>query len=285
LNELEEEGYLERKVGIGSIVVDKKEKIKEIGVVFYDFNKERERFVLDIIKGIEEKAENKNYHLHLYTTRKKSLIETKNSLYHLIDKKKIPGLIIISPLPPEDINFIKERGIHFVVCANYYKEIETSYVIYDYKGATEKVCDKLYKNGIDKIGIVISERGGEVKRSGDLILDGYEEFCKKNGLDKKVIEAGYKEIESVIKKIKEEKDIKGWIIGNIMVSKEILKRGIEGNFVLYTEVPVDYPNNVIFPFIEYGRKGFEVIERLINGESENIKIKLKPEIRSKGGDR
>lgn len=282
LRELREEGYIESKIGIGSFVVERKEKVKDIGVIFYNLSETIEPAVLEIIKGIEEKAEEKGYHLHLYTTRRKSIIETKNNLYHLIEKNKIQGLIILSPLPLKDIEFIKEKGTPFVVCTNYYPEIETSYVIYDYKATTEKVCEKLYKKGMRKIGIVITERGEYVKRSGDLILEGYEEFCKRKGIaNGEVIMSGDKEeeMEELMKKIKG-KDVEVWIIGNMKLSEEIWKRKIEGNFVLYTyNTLLEYPNKVFFSFPEYGKKGFEIIEKLINGEKGNTKIKLKPKIK------
>mgnify|MGYP000048599195 CR=1 FL=1 len=279
LNELEDEGYIERKVGKGSIVREK--RLNEIGVIFYNFKEPNSIFIQQVIEGIEEKAEETGYHLHLYTTRKRSIIETKNSLYHLLNKNKLKGLIILSPLPENDIKFLKENKIPFVVIANYYPDIDCSYVIYDYKGVTKKICESLYRKGVRKIGIVIGEKGEYgVKRSGDLIYDGYKEFLESKNINEEIVieTKDYKNLKEIFENINKADFM---IIGNMKVSDEIINRGINGNFVLYT-YKEGYPKSVFFSFKEYGRTGFDVIDRLAKGEKRNIKIKLKIEM--KGGD-
>ncbi len=277
LNELEEEGYIERKVGKGSIVIEK--KLNEIGIIFYSFKEPSSFFIQQVIEGIEEKAEKSGYHLHLYTTRKKSIIETKNSIYHLINKNKLKGLIILSPLPENDIKFLKGNKVPFVVIANYYPDIDCSYVIYDYKGVTRKICERLYKEGARKIGIVISEKGEYgAQRSGDLIYDGYKEFVERKNIKEEIVieikDEG--EPEEIYENISRADSM---IIGNMEVSNKIINKGIGGNFILYTYKEVKYPKRVVFSFKEYGKVGFDIIKRLIEGDKKNIKIKLKPEIK------
>jgi len=279
LNELEDEGYIERKVGKGSIVIEI--ELNEIGILFYSFKEPSPFFIQQVIEGIEEKAEKNNYHLHLYTTRKKSITETKNSLYHLLNKNKLEGLIILSPLPENDIKFLKENKIPFVVIANYYPEIDCSYVIYDYKGITRKICERLYKKGIRKIGIVISKKGEYgAKRRGDLIYDGYREFLKSKDIKEEiVIETKDRvNLKGILENIKK---VDFMIIGDMKVSDKIIEKGINGNLVLYT-YKEGYGRSVFFSFKEYGRSGFDVIDRIMKNEKKNIKIKLKPEM--KGGD-
>jgi len=38
---------------------------------------------------------------------------------------------------------------------------------------------------------------------------------------------------------------------------------------------------VYFPLKDYGKRGFEVLDRLIKGDKEDIKVILKPEIKEK----
>jgi len=279
LNELEDEGYIERKVGKGSIVIER--ELNDIGIIFYSFKEPGSFFIHQVIEGIEEKSEKNNYHLHLYTTRKKSITETKNTLYHLLNKNKLKGLIILSPLPENDIKFLKENKIPFVVIANYYPEIDCSYVIYDYKGVTRETCERLYKKGARKIGIVISKKGEYgAKRSGDLIYDGYEEFLNNKDIKEEIV-IETKDGVNINEILENIRKVDFMIIGDMEVSDKIIEKGINGNFVLYT-YKEGYGMGVFFSFKEYGRIGFDVIDRIMKGEKENIKIKLKPEM--KGGD-
>ena len=286
LNDLEEEGYIERKVGKGSIVI---EKSKEIGIISYYIRDAFDLFIPEIIKGVEEKAEKKGYYLHLYTTRKKSITQTKNSLFHLIDKKKLIGILILSPLPEDDIRFLKEEEIPFVVLANFYSKIECSYVIYDYKGVTIDICRKLYNEGKRRIGILITTKGEYgVKRSGDLIYEGYKEFLREKGIEEEtVLEVGrHMDLEEVKKVMKMTDTL---IIGNTFISDDILDSGIEGEFILYTHREIENPRVISFPLRDYGKMGFEILERLIKGYKKDIKIILKPKIgwgkyKEKGGE-
>jgi DNA-binding transcriptional regulator YhcF (GntR family) len=279
LNELEDEGYIERKVGKGSIVIER--ELNDIGIIFYSFKEPGSFFIHQVIEGIEEKAEKNNYHLHLYTTRKKSITETKNTLYHLLNKNKFKGLIILSPLPENDIKFLKENKIPFVVIANYYPGIDCSYVIYDYKGVTREICERLYKKGARKIGIVISEKGEYgAKRSGDLIYDGYREFLNRKDIKEEIV-IETKDGVNINEILENIRKVDFMIIGDMKVSDMIIDKGINGNFVLYT-YKEGYGRCVFFSFKEYGRIGFDVIDRIMKGEKENIKIKLKPEM--KGGE-
>jgi len=276
LNELEEEGYIERRAGKGSIVI---KKVNEIGIISYNIREAFSSFIPEIIEGIEEEAERNGYYIHLYTTKKRSIIQTKCILYNLINKKRIGGVLILSPLPVEDIRFLKEKGIPFVVIANYYPDIECSYVIYDYKGITKKICRMLYKEGKRRIGILISQKGEYgAKRSGDLIYDGYEEFLKEEGINERVVveikgKVDMKELIDLMKRV----DV--MIVGSTSVSDNILERGLKGNFILYTHQNIDDPQVIYFPLKDYGRIGFEILDRLIKGEKEDIKVILKPEIK------
>jgi len=274
LNELEDEGYIERQVGKGSIVIEK--KTKEIGIIFYSFREPSYFFIPQVMEGIEEAADKSEYQLHLYPARTKSIKETKNIFYHLIHKNKLNGILILSPLPENDVKFLQERKIPFVVVANYYPGIDCSYVIYDYKGVTRKICERLYKDGVRKIGLVIGERGKYgVKRTGDMIYDGYKEFLESRNIKEEiVIETKYEgELKEMMKDITR---VDFMIIGNVKVSDEIINKRIEGNFVLYTYKKIEYPRNVFFSYKEYGRVAIKILNMLLRGERKRIKIKLNP---------
>lgn len=280
LNELEDEGYIERKVGVGSIVVEKREKLKELGVIFYDIYGPIEPFVPEVLNGIEESAREKNYHLHLYTARKKSIIETRSSIYHLIEKRKIEGLFILSPLPEKDIRFIKEKGIPFLIIGNYYPTIETNYIIYNYKELVKEVCNELYKKGKRKMGIITSERGENgVKRSADFAIEGYEEFVREKGIEENIEELSYKDIVNVKGILKKIDDLEAVIIQNIILGEKFLEEGIKDKeVVLFSRREIDYPFYIFIDLKRYGKEGFKVIEGLLEGKDKKEVI-LKGEIR------
>lgn len=183
LDRLEEKDLVERKVGIGSIVVNR-EKVKEIGILFLDIFHPDRPFISQIIKGIEKEAKKKEYHLHLYTTRGKSFLKyNTGSFYHLITRKKLDGVIILSPISSSDIVFLKKEEIPLVITQNYYPSLNIPTVLFDYKNAVKKICRIFKKKGYKKIGIIAGPRGENgVKRGSDFVKKGYKEFLKENGV-------------------------------------------------------------------------------------------------------
>jgi DNA-binding LacI/PurR family transcriptional regulator len=185
LNELEEEGLIERKVGKGSIVVHFSERqTKELGVIFFDIFDPCLPFISEIVKGIEEKAKDKNYHLHLYTTRNKSISQNHHSsLFYLVNRRKIDGLFILSPIPLSDILFFQKERIPCVVVSNNYPDTEVSTVMFDHKETIKETGNKLLGLGYKKIGLVTGPTTeGGILRSAYFDISGYKEFLKENDI-------------------------------------------------------------------------------------------------------
>lgn len=288
LNDLEEEGLLERVVGKGSIVIyPSRKKVKELGVIFFDIFDPNQPFISEIVEGIEEKSKDKGYHLHLYTTRKSPISENHHSsLYHLIVRRKIDGIFILSPISKIDIKFIKKERIPFVVIGNRYDEPEVPTVIFDYEGCIKKVCNILIRKGYKKIGIItgIREEDG-IKRSGYFCLKGYKEFLNREGIDyeevlikekENVEEEGYKGMEEFY--LLNEKDRPEAIITTSSnLSKGAMKflkerEGWDVLIIPITDKEIEHSIYVKCSYKEIGKVSFEILEKQIIGDKVKKEI-------------
>jgi LacI family transcriptional regulator len=264
LNDLEEEGLIERKVGKGSIIVLPSEKeIKELWVIFFDIYDPNQPFISEIVKGIEENSRIKRYYLHLYTTRESSISSNHNSsLYHIITKRKIDGLFILSPISEKDINFLKKERMPFVVIGNIYSNTKAITITFDYEKAIKDICGALWEYGYKKIAIVTGpkeERG--IKRAGYFCLLSYKKFLKEKGIfyndklvkeieDKK--EDGYRIMEEFYLLNKEERS-EAIIITNFKASEGALrftKDDWKVFIVPFTDEDIKYPFYVKCPYRE-----------------------------------
>lgn len=186
LNELEDEGLIERKIGIGSVVRDGLfDGVKEYGVVFFDIFDPSHPYISGILRGMEDSAREKGDHLHLYTTRGNSIADNRNhSLHYLITKRQIDGLFLLSPLTAPDLRWLDKEKIPFVSVGNEYEEFRGSCVRFDYGKAIGEVFEVPGNAGLKRAGFILGEKGKNgIKRSADIIMDFYRDYVASNGLD------------------------------------------------------------------------------------------------------
>lgn len=294
LNELEDEGLLERKVGKGSIVISPSENsIKELGVIFFDIFSPNQPFVFELVKGIEEKSVRKNYQLHLYTTRNKPISQNhKSSLFYLITKRKIDGLFILSPIPSSDILFFQKEKIPCVVVGNNYPDIEVPTVMFDSKKAIKEIGIKLLKYGYKKIGLITGpKKKNGIQRSGFFDFLGYKEFLKENNrdYDEKLVkekehseEQGYSAMKEFY--ILSQKDRPDAVIVASPPAGKGALRFVEENkdwqpfLFSYADEEINCPSYVLVPYKEEGKYAFELLEKQMKDYSakpEKILVPLK----------
>jgi len=294
LNELEEEGLLERKVEKGSIIVlPSEKKIKELGVIFFDIYDPNQPFISEIVKGIEKKSIIKKYHLHLYTTRESPISSNHNSsLYHIITRRKIDGLFIISPISREDILFLQKEVIPFVIVSNNYPGIEVPIVMFNHKKTIKEVANKLLKLGYKKIGLITGPKWKDgIQRGGYFDFLGYKEFLMENNIiyDEKIVQEkeysekqGYqtlKEFYSLSQKDRPD----AVIITSSSVSKGALKFVTENKewkpfIVPYTDEEIKHPFYVFVSYKEIGEYAFNLLEKYTKNyqiRAEKILVPLK----------
>ena len=282
LNELEEEGLLERKVEKGSIIVlPSEKKIKELGVIFFDIYDINQPFISEIVKGIEKKSIIKKYHLHLYTTRESPISSNHNSsLYHIITRRKIDGLFILSPLSEKDIFFLKKAKIPFVVIGNVYSNIKIITITFDYEKAVKDICETLWKYGYKKISIVTGPKEERwIKRAGYFCWLSYKKFLKEKGLfynDKLVKEVEHKEEKGyeIMKEfylLNKKERPEAIIITNFKASKGALRFSKDDwkvFIVPFTDEDVEYPFYVKCRYREIGKRAFDLLEKQIEKRIE-----------------
>lgn len=295
LNELEEEGLLERKVGVGSIVIPFSEKkAKDLGVIFSHIYDPRQSYISEIVKGIEERAQDKGYHLHLYTTRNRPIGRNHHStLFHLISRKKIAGLLLLSSLPISDLKFLQRERIPLVVTSNDYLTMKVSTVLFDYKKGIKGVGKRLLKLGYRRMGVITGPKGkGDIQRSGDFVLAGYQEFLKEHNLpyDERLFKArehceeeGYQAMAEFYH-LPEKDRPQAIIASSNRGGRGALKFIKENNdwqpfIILHTEEEMDSPPYVFAPYKEMGRTAFNLLEKHMEdytAKQEKILVPLKP---------
>lgn len=296
LNDLEEEGLIERKAGKGSSVVFNKEKeIKEVGVIFFDIYDTGNPYISNILQGIEEKSKSKNYNLHIFTTRHNSISKNKNlSIYHIITKRKIDGLFILSPIPPCDIELLVDEKIPFVSVGNDYYKYNIPTVLFDYKGTMKEIGSDLLEMNYRKIGVITGPRGEKgIMRGSDYFLIGYKEFLKENNLpynkqlfltiEKYNEEVGYKTAEYLYSLGNERPDA---IIVTSYITGKGISKFIQGKkdwqpfVILFSEKEITSPYYIFTPYNILGKSAFELLGRYINkGNEKAEKITVPFEIR------
>ncbi|MDK2815062.1 MAG: GntR family transcriptional regulator, arabinose operon transcriptional repressor [Thermoanaerobacter sp.] len=152
LDELENEGWIYRKQGVGTFCADrsviKKIDDKNIAVIT--------TYVSDyifprIIKGIDQVLTKEGYTILLYNTNNK--IEKEIDILENIMTKNIKGVIIEptkSALPHINIDYfeqLKRRGIPYIFINSYYEELKPSYIIQDDEGGGFVVTEHLIQLG------------------------------------------------------------------------------------------------------------------------------------------
>ncbi len=286
LNELEEEGLVERKVGKGSIVITPSEKTtNELGIIFFDIFNPGQPFISEIVRGAEEEARSKNYFMHLYTTREQPISRNRqSSLYHLISRRKIGGFIILSPLSAADIAFLCEEKIPLVMVNNDYAGFEIPTIIFDYNSVIMDVCGKLSQSGYKRIGLVTGNKGtGGIRRSREYSIEGYNAFLKKHSMDfveelcrekGDIEEDGYLAMEEFFSMpAKERPD--AVIFVSVIAGRGALrfageKRDWKPLVVPFSDRKIDHSHYVLLSFYQMGKSAFGLWEKRLNGYQEKV---------------
>ncbi len=185
LNELEDAGLVVRKVGKGSVVRRPADKaIKEFGAVFFDMFSARDAFVADIMQGLDAAAKTGAAHLHAYTTRERGIAASlESSLHHLVVKRRIDGLFLLSPLPPDDVRFLAASHIPCVTLANRYPGLPVPAVTLDFTEAMLTVGRRFVAQGRRRIGLVtLPDAPPDIERSRTFLLRAYRAMIERLGL-------------------------------------------------------------------------------------------------------
>lgn len=152
LDELENEGWIYRKQGVGTFCADRSAArsfdCKNIAVITTYIN---DYIFPRIIKGVDQVLSKEGYTILLYNTNNR--IEREIDILENILTKNIKGIIIEptkSALPHINLNYfeeLKKKGIPYIFINSYYDELKPSYIIQDDEGGGFLATEHLIKLG------------------------------------------------------------------------------------------------------------------------------------------
>lgn len=304
LNELESMGLVRREQGRGSIVVSPHEtETNDLAVIFFNIYDPKNIFISDIIQGIQERTCEKTTVLHLLSTGNRPICENHvSTINHLVTHRKLHGLFILSPIPENDLKFLAEERMPFVILYNKYPDLPASSVIPDYRKVIFEICDWLVKSGRSKIGIIASPRGTEkIQKSGDFVYEAYTDSLKQRGhpfrkeffkTKERSEEEGYEAMAEFLAMPAEERP-QAIIATQATIARGVLRFTEEQKewrpvVIPFSEQPIDHPHCVVEQFRQMGRAAFELMERQIREQrciAETLTVPFNFVVsENKGGD-
>jgi len=297
INRLVSEGVLYRKRGKGTFVIPYKiKKTHTLAVVLYHIDNP---FYSKIVKGIEEKASEKGYHLILCNSLGDEEREQKY-VERLIDEGKVDGFLLC----PRNLNLtssvfeiLEKRNISVIVFPQARKKKDgrnIGYVISDDKDGAYRAVRYLIRLGHSKIGFVsCKDWQSEVATLNR--WDGYKKAMEENGIEVSrdyIIETSGVEMEDgwdiASEKLEKIKDFTALFCIGDNLAIGILKRLKEIGIRVPEEVSIvgfdnidmaGYPDvqltTVEQPTYLIGQKATDALIRIIEGElKERVDILL-----------
>lgn len=189
VSELTNEGILKPVQGCGTLVVKYAGLEKQdIGVVLTDDLKLTDPWVAAIMDGMRDELTSLGYNLHLFMCHEYSISPSSNSVFsHLLSTHRLLGVVLLSSLTVEEIEFFTKNKLNFVSAGFRYADIKHPFVDYDFYGTYSRILEHYYNKGLRKFACV-----GEASRDVDTdpclgmyhyIKDAFIDFSKSKGLE------------------------------------------------------------------------------------------------------
>jgi len=281
LEELERDGVIYRRKGVGTFANGLLTGTFDIAVLVFDMYDISNVYCRELFKGIRDAAEKNScsFHVHPLNSRK---IRGSNSglLRDLISSGKINGILFLSCVDMDEIEFLRSERVPFVTAGFEYRGIDGGVVVFDLERTVTEMLEFLFKNSRRKIGIITGEVGInnlDVIMGQEKIKAGVEEFFKRKGptcshIHKKGFYTpadGYRLVSEILDENPGTQAIVSF--GNELTSGafEALKvRGRENDIVLMpiVEDPLDLPRPLVLnPVYRIGVESVETLLRLAKG--------------------
>lgn len=232
-----------------------------------------------------------------YTVLFGSSDENAERAHQLIDtlvNRQIDGILIVPAQGSENqLKYLSEMNIPFVLLDRYFEDIESSYVIIDNFKATYQATKILLERGHEKIGLVRYK--SDLKHTVDRFL-GYKKALEENKCydDKFICKVGYDDMDSFSKEFKKliEKGVDAIMFSTNTLSIRGLKMLKKENIKVPEEVDVFcFDQNVSYDLfyypISYVKQPLDLIaheavrlllRKIYRKEDYQEKIVLNPEI-------
>jgi DNA-binding LacI/PurR family transcriptional regulator len=144
-------------------------------------------FYAEVLRGIEQKADESNYSLLLTTVKDK---ERSKIYLPLIKGRRMDGFLLINEhIAIDELNSLVKEDIAFVLLDRFFKEPEVNCVASDNAGGAKSVVDYLVNLGHRRIGFITGEETFSASRER---TKGYVQALKKKKipLDGSLVIAG-----------------------------------------------------------------------------------------------
>lgn len=190
LSELEKDGVIARRQGLGSFLVDltgtATDKAKgTIGILFSDMAFVTRPDFSALLLQIEGKVIDAGFSFHLYSTGNRFDKGQVKPLDGIIPETDLAGLIASSALNSEDITFLRRRKIPLVTFNDYHK-LQFNTVRPDYYNAARKGIKYLLSQSHNILffvgGKYSHDETSPVILNHDYFLQGIKDELKENGV-------------------------------------------------------------------------------------------------------
>ncbi|MCP3968437.1 MAG: GntR family transcriptional regulator [Lentisphaerae bacterium] len=151
--ELTNDGVLKPIQGRGTMVVKYAGlEPMDIGVVMDDSFKLTSPYIASKLDAMRSILLPKGYNLNVFFCHDFSINPSTNSVFsYLVQSKRLAGIILISRLSSEEIEYFNRNNIKFITSEFYYKNYTNLYVMLDYNVVIEKAFQAFEKRGIRNI--------------------------------------------------------------------------------------------------------------------------------------
>lgn len=190
LSELEREGVIVRRQGLGSFLVDlkaleSKQSNRTIGILFSDMAFVSQPMFSKLLFLIESKVIQSGYSFHLYAMGNRLGNQNIKPIEDLLPQNDISGLIATSALNSDDIAIFRRRKIP-IVTFNDYHNLQFNTVRADYYGAARVGIRHLISQNLRNIvflcGHSTHDKDSPVILNHDYFLKGIKDELKANGI-------------------------------------------------------------------------------------------------------
>lgn len=150
-------------------------RTRNIGLVLPDMTALQGPFYTEVLRGIEQKADENNYSLLLTTIKDR---ESSKIYLPLIKGRRLDGFLLINEyISIEELDFLIKEDISFVVLDRFFKEPKISCVASDNVGGAKSVVKYLAGLGHRKIGFITGQKMFSASRER---MKGYIQALKEN---------------------------------------------------------------------------------------------------------
>ena len=286
--ELANEGILKPVQGCGTLVVKYAGLEKQdIGVVLTDDLKLTDPWVAAIMDGMRDELTHLGYNLHLFMCHEYSIAPSNNSVFsHLLSTHRLLGVILLSSLTVEEIEFFTKNKLNFVSAGFRYANIKHPFVDYDFNSTYSRILEHYYNKGFRKFAWV-GEASRDVKTDPCLgmyhyIKDAFANFFKIKHLEYHPVNHNISIVDQLVELYNAKSEV---VILPGLSSRDEVKSFIEKCPDWQPVLMAVYLSNekikgpaMVFNPEDLGRETGRLFLRIINNKEDNNYVNIQPEL-------